>query len=135
MANSTKTRGSQLIRADRSVSGIVTFYDTRITEASAARIGAIRFPDDCDAPAHVVRAAMHGWTQNLLDSSNKLEGDARVDFIRKGCETINAGGWVSAPVDDDKARENAAKAFDKMVLQGLITQAQADEMKAQAGLV
>lgn len=133
MANETKTRGQQLIRADRAVSGIVKFLDMRVENVGKALIGQVSFadvmvselakqsiPEDkarkmaTAMPAGIVRAAIHGWTQNLLDSSNKLEGDARVAFVKAGCETIKGGGWVSAPVDENAAKENLNKAVDKM---------------------
>lgn len=65
-------------------------------------------------PTCVIRAALHGYTQNVLDSSNKLNGDERVEFIRKACETINAGGWSSAPQDVEKTRANAIAALVKL---------------------
>jgi hypothetical protein len=116
MADTKKVRGTQLIRADRSVPGVVTFYDTRVAEAAAARIGVVRFEDRCDAevPADVVRAALHGWTQAILDSSNSLTGDARVAFVRAACDTIRQGGWPSAPIDEEAAYTRAHDAIMKL---------------------
>ena len=111
------TRGTQLVRADRAISGQVTFYDAREENAAAGRIGTLRLADiapDADIPPAIAKAAIHGYTQNLLDSSNKLEGDDRVEFIRRGIETLRDGGWVSAPVDEDKAKANALAALEKM---------------------
>lgn len=122
MAEANKTRGTQLIRTDDSIPGVVTFYDRRQTNVVLARIGSINVfqmletagLDPADVPAHIVRAAIHGYTQNMLDSSNKLEGDDRVAYIRKTCMIVTEGGWASAPVDETKARENAIAALMKL---------------------
>lgn len=124
MAQTQKTRGTQLIRADRSVPGQVTFYDTRMENADAARIGTVSLAvilehqgaaiEVTDIPECIRKAALHGWTQNILDASNTLSGDERVSFVRTACGTINAGGWASAPVDEAKAKANALSALDKM---------------------
>lgn len=134
MADATKTRGTQLIRADRTVSGVVTFYDSREKDAAKAKIGEVKFPADVVAPAHVIKAAIHGWTQNILDSSNKLEGDARVKFVKEACTLIAGGGWASAPVDEEAAKTAARTAIDKMVSQGVIKAEMAAKMKKDAGL-
>ncbi len=117
MADKANARGPMLIRADRSVEGRVTFYDARVQEAAAARIGCIDVQAMCvdvpGVPAQVIRAAVHGYTQNVLDSSNKLTGDERVAFVAKACDTINAGGWASAPVDEAAAAQRAIDALVK----------------------
>jgi len=111
------TRGQQLIRTDRSIPGQVTFYDAREENAQAGRIATLRLVDiagDAEIPAPIARAAIHGYTQNLLDSSNKLDGDDRVRFIRQGVETLRNGGWVSAHGGDEKAKAGAIAALEKM---------------------
>lgn len=111
------TRGQQLIRTDRAVPGQVSFYDARQENAQAGKIGTLslaRIAPDTDIPPAIARAAIHGYTQNLLDSSNKLDGDERVAFIRRGIETLHNGGWVAAPVDDEKAKAGAIAALEKM---------------------
>lgn len=144
MANdTTKTRGTQLIRTDDKVRGQVTFYRRDVEDAAKARIATIDVmvipqereipdPEGGETPLKVtvtlaalgfpsdhpvIAAAVHGYTQNVLDSSNKLDGQARVDFIVKACSTIQAGGWASAPQDDAKIRENAEAALRKMYAQ------------------
>ena len=126
MANATKSRGTQLIRTDDKISGCVRFYRRDMDDAQAAFIGQIdvrQIPDAAgttmaalgvpsDHPG--VKLAVHGATQNVLDSSNKLDGDARCEFIRKACATVQSGGWSSAPADDAKVRENAEAALRKM---------------------
>lgn len=127
MANeTTKTRGQQLIRTDDKVPGRVRFFrrdEADAAKAAIAEIDVMLIPGtDGDTlanrgvdPKHpIVAAAVHGYTQNVLDSSNKLDGQARVDFIKKACGTIQAGGWASAPADDAKVRENAINALMKM---------------------
>lgn len=56
--------------------------------------------------------AIHGMTQNLLDSSNKLEGEARVRHLQEQAAIVQAGGWASAPrevnLESAKARMLAA---------------------------
>lgn len=121
MANATKTRGGQTIRTDRTIGGQVTFYDARIEDVALARIGILKvasiqgMADVVDLiPAHVIRATLHGYTQNILDSSNKLDGDARVDFVRKAVALIHAGGWASAPQDEAKTLRDALDGMRKM---------------------
>jgi hypothetical protein len=144
MANdTTKTRGTQLIRTEvvrfyrRNV---VRFYRRDVTDAAQAFIAEINIwaiPDgegntleesaERFADNHpIVRAAVHGYTQNVLDSSNKLDGQARVDFIAKACKQIQAGGWASAPTDDAKVRENAIKALMKLGLTQAAAEAAVD---------
>ncbi len=119
MANANQSgRGIQLIRTEDNLPlQQVSFYDRRETDVRAAFIGTIHLPtiagEAMTSPA-IVKAALHGYTQNVLDSSNKLTGDERVAFIRKACETINAGGWASAPQDEGKIRENAISALVKL---------------------
>jgi hypothetical protein len=139
MADATKTRGQQLIRTDDKIPGRVRFLRRDIEDvakASIAEIDVMLIPHEVEAevdgeavkvnvtlaslgfpPAHpIVAAAVHGYTQNVLDSSNKLDGQARVDFIRKACGLIQAGGWASAPQDDAKVRENAISGLMKLGL-------------------
>lgn len=114
------TRGQQLIRTDRSTPGQVTFYDARKENAQAGKIGTLslrRIAGDEgyeSLNAAIARAAIHGYTQNLLDSSNKLDGDDRVAFIARGIEILHNEGWVAAPVDDEKAKAGAIAALEKM---------------------
>ena len=120
MANDTKTRGTQLLRTDDSTPGMVRFYDRRQNDVNKAFVGQVDIAKMLKAGEHlqpdspIVKAAVHGITQNILDSSNKLEGDERVAFVRKACATVQAGGWASAPVDEAKARENAINALMKL---------------------
>ena len=125
-----KTRATRLIRTDDSIPGVVKFYDCRETDVAKAYIGAVELALMCEErefleaiPSCIVRAACHGYTQNILDSSNKLEGDARVAFVRKAIDQVNAGGWASTPIDEDAAR---AKAISALVKTGFFTQAQAE---------
>lgn len=127
MAETTKTRGTQLIRTDDKIPGVVRFYRRDVedvTKAFVAQIDVRTIKDAAGTMAAVlpsdhpvIAAAVHGYTQNVLDSSNKLDGQARVDFIVKACSTIQAGGWASAPQDDAKIRENAEAALRKMYAQ------------------
>lgn len=112
MANDTKTRGTQLIKTERDELGIVRFFDRR----DGKFIGSVDVTRLEEKALH--RAALHGITQNILDSSNKLDGDERVAFIRDACEVSQSGGWASAPssIDPEKAREAAIKAFMAMGL-------------------
>lgn len=130
MATQT-TRGIQLIRTDDSTPGIVKFYDRREADVKQALIGLVDVgsiarqyaldqgvaPEQADrtfiAPP-VLRAAVHGITQNILDASNKLEGDDRVAYIAQMCERVQNGGWASAPVDEEKLRANAISALTKL---------------------
>lgn len=122
MANTTAikgTRPAQLIRTDDSVPGVVSFYDRREADVEKALIGSVEVPrmglrddePDLELNACVARAAVHGVTQNILDASNKLEGDARVAFIRRACDVVKNGGWASAPVDEAAAVAKAVKAL------------------------
>ena len=90
----TKTRGMQLIRTDVQGS-VIRFYDRREEDVEQAFIAQVDVAELGEAPLY--RAATHGLTQNLLDSSNKLEGNARVEHIRQQCRVVQAGGWASAP--------------------------------------
>ena len=142
MTNETKARGIQLIRTDDSTPGLVKFYDRRQTAVALAFIAQVdvtMIPDDqgdtltdagFSAKHPIVSAARHGITQNLLDSSNKLEGDARVDFIRQQCKVVQSGGWASAPVDSAKLVENAKSAILKLHAAGALTDAMRDTMLA-----
>jgi hypothetical protein len=123
MANgNTKARNVQLIRTDDKIPGTVRFYDRRVEDAGKAFIGEVniaRMMDDrgqslAIIPDCIVKAAIHGYTQNILDSSNKLDGDERVAFIRNACRIVQDGGWSSAPVDEEKARETAISAMMKL---------------------
>lgn len=129
MANeTTKTRGTQLIRTDDKIPGRVRFFRRDVEDVNKAYIAEINvreIPDangttmarlglPSDHPA--VAAAVHGYTQNVLDSSNKLDGQARVDFIAKACGLIQQGGWASAPQDDAKVKENAIAGLMKLGL-------------------
>ena len=121
MNTQTKSRPAQLIRTDDSSRGIVRFYDRREADQQSAFIGAV---DVSKLPQEALfRAARHGITQNILDASNKLTGDDRVDFIRQACATVQGGGWASAPVDAATAREKVVAALMKL---GIYTQAQAE---------
>lgn len=109
MANSKAARPGQLIKTIRDDAG-VSFFDRR-TEQQIGRINMIELRDQ--EPEYFLRAAVHGTTQNILDASNKLEGDDRVAFIAQACDLASAGSWASAPseIDPDKARAAAIKAF------------------------
>lgn len=112
MANETKTRGIQLIRTDESIPGKVSFYDRRETNAQRALIGTVNIeamPRD-----GVLRFAARGVTGNLLDSSNKLEGEARIEWLRGAISTANQGIMASTAVDADKLRQNAIDALVKL---------------------
>lgn len=117
-ANVTKTRGQVLLRADDKVSGVVSFYDRREADVAKAFIGKIdvnaMLPAGVVIPPHVIKAACHGYTQNMLDSSNKLEGNERVAYVRKTCAIVQAGGWASAPMDEAAIRENAIAGLVKL---------------------
>lgn len=106
MANETKSRGTQLLRTETEGT-TVRFFDRR----QGKFIGAFDVAK-LDAKA-LHRAAMHGLTQNILDSSNKLDGDARVAHIARQCEVVQAGGWASSPseVNIDKAKEKMIQAL------------------------
>lgn len=132
MANDTKTRAAQVIRTDDKISGTVRFYDRRVDDVKLAYIGQVDVSQL--EQAAIQRAAVHGVTQNIMDSSNKLDGDARVSFIRSACEQAQQGIWISAPsqLDPIKVRENAIKA---MMAFGLTAEAAAklvDSAKDQA---
>lgn len=112
MANDTKARAIQLIRTDDKVSGTVRFYDRREADVNKAFIGEV---DVTKLPREaLIKAAVHGLTQNILDSSNKLSGDDRVAFIKKACTIVQNGGWSSAPIDEDAAFKNAVEALVKL---------------------
>jgi hypothetical protein len=118
MANesNTKARPALLIRADDSVPGVVRFYDRREADVQKALIGSVNVvtmgnTEGSFVPPAIARAAVHGITQNILDASNKLTGDERVAFIARACETVQAGGWASAPVDEEAAIKKAVKAL------------------------
>jgi hypothetical protein len=70
--------------------------------------------EPADVPKQIIAAAIHGYTQNMLDSSNKLDGNDRVNHIRKQCDIVQAGGWASAPVDAAAQRTRAIEALMKM---------------------
>lgn len=115
------TRGIQLIRTDDSVSGVVRFFDRREADVKAAFIGEVIIAqmgtatdEELVLPDAIMRAARHGVTQNILDASNKLEGDDRVAYIASMCERVQNGGWASAPVDEEKLRANAISALIKL---------------------
>lgn len=114
MADANKGRGTQLLRTDDSIPGMVRFFDRRVTDVKAAYIAQVDV-SQLDRAA-LLKAAVHGITQNILDSSNKLEGDARVAFVKKACTVVQNGGWSSTPVDEDTLRKNAIEAFVKMGL-------------------
>ena len=107
-ASATKARAIRLVRTDDSTPGKVKFYDRRETDVSKAFVAEIDVTKLSTEALH--RAARHGITQNILDASNKLEGDERIAFIRKSAAAVQAGGWASAPVDEAKARETLLKA-------------------------
>lgn len=62
----------------------------------------------------VIRQACHGGTQNALDSSNKLEGQARVDYIRSTVTGFGEFVWASAPIDEAASMKRAEDAIMKM---------------------
>lgn len=110
-------RAPSLIRTDDSVPGVVSFYDRRQENAQAAFIAQIDvrvIAPDLDPTNPAMRAAVHGYTQNVLDSSNSLSGDARVAYIKTSCDRIMAGGWASVPVDAAAQREKAIVAMMKL---------------------
>jgi hypothetical protein len=114
MQQTNKTRGVQLLRTDDSTPGKVKFYDRRqedVTKAFIAEVDVTKLSRDA-----LLRAAVHGLTQNILDASNKLEGDARVKYVKDACRIVQDGGWASAPVDEEKLRENALAALMKLGL-------------------
>lgn len=101
----TKARGAQLVKTETEGT-TVRFFDRRngkfVASFDVAKL---------DAKA-LHRAAMHGLTQNILDSSNKLDGDKRLEHIAQQCGVVQAGGWASAPtevnIDQAKAKMIAA---------------------------
>ena len=106
MATENKaTRGTQLLKTE-STGTVQRFFDRR-SGAFVASFDTAKLPE-----AALHKAAMHGLTQNLLDSSNKLEGDARIAHIKTQCEIVQAGGWASSPaevnIDAAKAKMIAA---------------------------
>ena len=122
------TRGIQLFRTDDTVPGRVSFYDRRVADAKAAHVVTVdvmtipgpegkTLTDLGVPPSHpVVTQAVHGVTQNILDSSNKLEGTARVNAVREMGAHVQSGGWASAPVDEAAARKKAYDAIMKLPL-------------------
>lgn len=131
-ANTTKTRTPTLIRTDDKVPGVVSFYDRRVEDVNKAFIGRVdvakmlKVDERLMPGSPLIKAAIHGITQNILDSSNKLEGDERVAYIKSACKIVQEGGWASAPVDLAAARENAISALVKLN----IPRAQAEAMVA-----
>lgn len=88
----TKTRGQQLLRTETDGS-TVRFFDRR-SGAFVAAVNVVEMPREA-----LIKAAIHGVTQNLLDSSNKLDGDARIAHVKQQAAIVQAGGWASAPVE------------------------------------
>lgn len=133
-------RGTQLVRTDDSVSGKVKFFNRRETDVKKAYVSEIDIramaetaieavladPEvtEPDAALHamverlgpVIRLAVHGATQAVLDCSNKLDGQARLDYISKMCDVVEKGGWPSAPVDEGAMRQKQIDTFVKMGL-------------------
>lgn len=100
-----KTRGVQLLKTE--VDGSTLRIFDRRTGAFVASVNVAEMPE-----AALTKAALHGVTQNLLDSSNKLDGDARIEHIRRQAAIVQDGGWASAPaevnIDAAKAKMIAA---------------------------
>lgn len=107
MAQANKTTRTHLIRTEDTGDSIVRFFDRRTGE-HIAMVDTAQLSE-----AALQRAARHGVTQNLLDSSNKLEGDARVAFIRAQAAIVQSGGWAEAPSQVDPV-EAMAKLILKM---------------------
>lgn len=107
--SNTKTRGIQLIRTFTEGSK-VRFYDRREEDVQKAFIAEVDVAELGESALY--RAALHGITQNLLDSSNKLTGDERVRHIAEQANIVQAGGWASAPsevnIESAKAKMIAA---------------------------
>lgn len=107
MANEKKApvRGVQLLKTEVDGSTLLVF-DRR----DGAFVTAVNVAKLTETALH--RAAIHGLTQNLLDSSNKLEGDARIAHIKTQAAIVQDGGWASAPtevnIDAAKAKMVAA---------------------------
>jgi hypothetical protein len=106
MATAQKsTRGTQLLKTE--TTGTVQRFFDRRNGAFVAAVDVSKLPTEA-----LHRAGMHGITQNLLDSSNKLEGDERIAHIKQQAEIVQAGGWASAPtevnIDAAKAKMIAA---------------------------
>lgn len=112
MANDTKTRGVQLIRTDESVPGKISFYDRRVANATQALIATIDVREIPEAGLH--RFAVRGLSGNILDSSNKLDGDERVDWIRRACVAAQQGVMATTATDEGKLRETAIAALVKI---------------------
>jgi hypothetical protein len=92
MAQADKnTRGVQLVKT-LAEGSVVRFYDRRTDGPAFAQVDVATMPREA-----LIRAALHGVTQNLLDASNKPVGDARIAHIRQQAEIVQAGGWASAP--------------------------------------
>lgn len=129
-------RGIQLIRTDDTIPGRVRFYDRRQTDVKLAFIAEVDVMEIPDAneitwsdlvlaqetagetpPAMdhpLIRAAVHGVTQNILDASNKLDGNERRDYIKRMCAHVQTGGWASAPVDEAAATKRVEEALAKL---------------------
>lgn len=105
-------RGIQLVRTDDSVKGTVQFFDRRKTDVQQAFIARVSVQGMSQEA--LIRAAIHGITQNILDSSNKLDGDERVAYIKHACRVVQNGGWASAPVDEAAQIERAVQALVKL---------------------
>lgn len=101
----TKTRGIQLLKTETEGS-VLRIFDRR----NGAFVAAVNVEQLAEGALY--RAALHGITQNLLDSSNKLEGDERIAHIKAQAEIVQAGGWASAPsevnIESAKAKMIAA---------------------------
>lgn len=101
----TKTRGIQLLKTETE-GATLRIFDRR----SGAFVASVNVAQLTEGALH--RAALHGITQNLLDSSNKLEGDERIAHIKAQAEIVQAGGWASAPsevnIESAKAKMIAA---------------------------
>ena len=105
MTAQTKTRGTQLLKTEEA--GTIRRFFRRDTGAFVGAFDVAKLPQDA-----LYRAAAHGLTQNILDSSNKLDGQTRCDHVARQCEIVQAGGWASAPqevnIDAAKAKMIAA---------------------------
>lgn len=128
-------RGIQLIRTDDVVSGVVKFFDRRETDVQKAYIarvdvnqmivdgltdlgmdGVVDASDLAANPriAFVIRLAVHGATQNILDASNKLSGNDRVAYVRTLAENMQRLTWASAPVDEAAAEKRVQDMLAKL---------------------
>ena len=104
-ATNNKTRGTQLLKTEVTGS-TVRFFDRR-NGAFVAAVDVSKLGEEA-----LYKAALHGVTQNLMDSSNKLDGDARIAHVRQQADIVQAGGWASAPsevnIDAAKSKMIAA---------------------------